>query len=209
MIISHKYKFIYLRSQKTASTSIDVFLSAYCDENDVVTIMPEETPEWHNATTAGPINNNHVPAVHVRDWIGGKMFNEYYTFTSVRHPLDKLISSYFYWIENPQLGPQVRPLDYSFSEWVFNYGFEHKLAIFHEPYYKINGKIIVDDYIRYELLERYLQEICELLGMEYDSKYLLHYKKTKRRDVEVTDQAKDKIRRLFAQELIDLNYEMD
>jgi len=208
MIISHKYKFIYIRSQKTASTSLDVFFSAYCDDNDIVTVMPEQTPDWHNATRFGPLNNNHVPARDVYDFIGADIFYEYYKFTSIRNPLDKMLSCYFWWRKEPQLGPGVRPLDYNFSDWIMRYGFEHELAIFHAPYYKIYGEIVVDDYIRYESLEADLKRICELLGMEYDSKYLLHYKKVKRKDVEITEAAKDKIRHKFAQELIDLNYEI-
>ncbi len=204
MIISHKYKFIYIRSQKTASTSLDVFFSAYCGEEDVVTVMPEQTPDWHRARNYGPLNNNHLPANVVRDYTD--KFDEYYKFTSVRNPLDKMLSCYFWWRKEPQLGPSVRPLDYSFSDWINAYGFEHVLAIFHEPYYKIDGEIVVDDYIRYETLTMDLKRICGILGLEYDDKYLLHYKQSKRRDVEITDAAKDKIRRMFSQELIDLNY---
>lgn len=210
MIISHKYKFIYLRSQKTASTTLDVFFSAYCDMNDIVTVMPEETPEWHNATTGGPINNNHVPAIHVKNWIGDEIWDEYYKVTSIRNPLDKLISSYFWWKEFPNLGPQIaRPVDYdSFSKWILDYNFEHKLAIFHEPYYKIDGEIIVNGFIRFESLVKDLVWFCQKMRIEFNPEYLLHYKKTDRKDVEVTDIAKDKIRYLFAQELIDLNYEI-
>lgn len=208
MIISHKYKFIYIRSQKTASTSIDVFLSAYCDDNDVVTYMPEKTPDWHKEGNFGYLNNNHVPARDVRDFIGVDIWNEYYKFTSIRNPLDKMLSCYFWWREMPQLGPSVRPLDYNFSEWINAYGFEHELAIFHEPYYKIFGEIVVNDFVHFESLESDLERICDVLGMEYDSKYLMHYKKTKRAKMGVTKSALDKIRDKFAQELIDLNYEV-
>lgn len=86
------------------------------------------------------------------------------------------------------------------------YEFTHSRAIYHAPYYKIDGEIIVDDYIRYEILEQDLKRICKLLGMEYNAKYLLHYKKVERQDIEITEQAKEKIRRKFKQELIDLNY---
>jgi hypothetical protein len=204
MIISHKHKFIYLRSQKTASTSLDVFFSAYCDTDDIVTKMPEDVPEWHRESW-DVFGNSHVAARTVRDYMGDEFWN-YYKFTSVRNPLDKIISSYFWWREMPQLGPGVRPLDFSFNDWVLNYGFEHEMAIFHAPYYKIYGEIVVDDFIRYESLEDDVKRICKKVGIKYDPKYLLHYKKTKRREVDVSEEALNKLRRIFADELTDLNY---
>jgi len=206
MIISHKYKFIYLRSQKTASTSIEVFLSAYCDDTDVVTIMTEETPEWHKGNCK---LNGHVSAYDVREHIGDEIFNDYYKFTSIRNPLDKMLSAYFWWLKNPHLAPpNCRPDGMSFSEWIMKYDFNHTMAIFHHPYYKINGDIIADDYIRYETLENDLWRICGVLGIEYSSDYLLHYKKMDREDVEITTEARDKIRVQFKHELIDLKYEI-
>jgi len=205
MIISHKYKFIYIRSQKTASTSLDVFFSAYCGDDDIVTAIPEQTPDWHVANCG---LNNHVTAEVIRRYIGKDMFDEYYKFTSIRNPLDKMLSCYFWWRKYPDLGPDVKPLDYTFSDWINAYGFEHERSIFHEPYYKINGKVVVDDYIRYESLEEDVKTICDILGMEYDSKYLLHYKKVKRDEVYITMGAKSKIRDMFKQELIDLDYEI-
>ena len=43
MIISHKHKFIFLKSKKTAGTSIEIYLSRFCGEDDVITpISPRD-----------------------------------------------------------------------------------------------------------------------------------------------------------------------
>lgn len=206
MIISHEHKFIYIRSQKTASTTLDVFFSAYCDNNDVVTYMPESTPDWHKPCNYGWLNNNHVPANIVKKFAGDDIFNDYYKFTSIRNPIDKMLSCYFWWKQEPRLGPSVRPLDYSFSDWIMNYGFEHKMAIFHEPYYKIDGQIITDDYIRYERLIDDVMRICDIVGIKYNDKYMLHYKKVSRDYTDITADAINKINDKFNQEIIDLGY---
>lgn len=43
MIISHKHKFIFLKSKKTAGTSIEIYLSRFCGKDDVITpITPRD-----------------------------------------------------------------------------------------------------------------------------------------------------------------------
>lgn len=45
MIISHRYRFIFIKTMKTAGTSVEIFLSQRCAAEDVVTpIHPEVHP---------------------------------------------------------------------------------------------------------------------------------------------------------------------
>ena len=41
MIVSHKYRFIFLKTKKTAGTSIELALTKLCSEDDIVTPLTE------------------------------------------------------------------------------------------------------------------------------------------------------------------------
>ena len=42
MIISHQYKFIFIKTAKTAGTSIEIALSKFCGEKDIITPITSE-----------------------------------------------------------------------------------------------------------------------------------------------------------------------
>lgn len=42
MIISHKHKFIFIKTKKTAGTSIEIALSSICDADDIITRISSE-----------------------------------------------------------------------------------------------------------------------------------------------------------------------
>ena len=43
MIISHKHKFIFLKTRKTAGTSVEAFLAKFCGPNDILAISKDVT----------------------------------------------------------------------------------------------------------------------------------------------------------------------
>jgi len=52
MIISHTHKFIFIKSEKTAGTSIEAALSRYCSGDDVVTPINDYR---HNRNEKGDV----------------------------------------------------------------------------------------------------------------------------------------------------------
>lgn len=91
MIISHKYKFIFIKNSKTAGTSLELFLDSICGSDDVL------TPFWEEEETHTPRNYsgrfNPLPEIFCRinggqgkmtegisstlkDWGGRRRFHE-------------------------------------------------------------------------------------------------------------------------------------
>ena len=57
MIISHKNKFIFLKPKKVAGTSMEIFLSQFCGDNDVITQIGTENLRVRSKIYKGPINH--------------------------------------------------------------------------------------------------------------------------------------------------------
>jgi hypothetical protein len=179
MILSHKYKFIFIRTQKTASSSVEISLSRYCGPDDVLTPMDPPDEEQRRKFNVYPQNFlvplklyrgkeflrflrgwrlkywDHMSAKHIKRFIGEDIYNSYYKFCFERNPWEKTISYYFW--EN-------RKKKYNnFDDFIYN---KQLCTDFHR--YSINDKISVDFIGRYENLMEDLTSVCEKLNIPFD-----------------------------------------
>ncbi|MCE9633965.1 MAG: sulfotransferase family protein [Methylophilales bacterium] len=195
MIISHKYRFIFVKTAKTAGTSIEVFLSQHCGKSDILTpIAPpieSHTPRNH----AGFYN--HIPAHEIRQIIGTQVWDSYFKFCVERNPWDKVLSGYFFW-----------------KNWKFeNMTFERYLAngVFPVNYIRYTEpdnpqQIMVNEVLRYEQLTEDLGRTFKQLGIPFSGSLGVNakseFRKDKRhyRDIYTTEQAAI-VEKAFSQEI--------
>ena len=177
MIISHKHKFIFLKTSKTAGTSIEIALSMFCGPDDVITPIAPEDEEIRNRLgyrvpqnyhSPSPDDNsgdvsrflqksqinflyyNHAPASEVRARVGWQVWENYFKFCVARNPWDRCVSRY-YW----EYTSEPRP---SFSGFVDS-KFPLMLMLRGFGLYTIDGQAAVDKICRFENLEEDLEAV--------------------------------------------------
>ncbi|NES81021.1 MAG: sulfotransferase family 2 domain-containing protein [Moorea sp. SIO2B7] len=164
MIISHKYQFIFIKTTKTAGTSIEIALSKFCGSEDIITpIYPEE--EMRKQLGYRGAQNyqsngfyNHIHAAEIKKLIGDEVWNSYYKFCFERNPWDRFVS-YYYW--RYQLEP--RPTIAEFVESEFKPLFYLRRMGF--KLYTIEGEVAVDRVCLYENLNEELEQLRIRLGL--------------------------------------------
>ena len=190
MIISHKYKFIFIKTRRTGTSSFEVEIIPFLGKKDVLTpvlSIEQNTKGWFNPIpdiifflryrreyNEGLIKRlehkkkfyPHIPAYVVRARIGRKMWNSYFKFTIERDPIEKEVSLYMH-----HKNVYHKNENYTFED----YWKEKDRCINYPLYTNLLGKPIVDFVVRYSHLEEDLHFVCDKLGIPFKG---LHFKIT-------------------------------
>ena len=179
MIISHSHRYIFIKSEKTAGTSVETALSRECTGRDVVTPLGDywfnrdERGEWiHNAMNADGFSQ-HDSADDVMRKVGPQVWNDYFKFSITRNPWDRVVSNFSWEARNkPELRPNRRwyhRLGIRFDE------LQETAKLFHrfvagpwttnDRFYVREGQLCVDFVMRYEHLGEDLAEVCRRVGI--------------------------------------------
>lgn len=157
MLISHKHKFIFIHIQKTAGTSISSALNPFCEES-----YP---------------SLKHWSAAEIKEKFGSDIWNEYFKFTFIRNPYERLLSWYNMidknrWRPNSNLfQSHIKKNIHSFSEFIMEDN--HFIDINKFPQQRIsqfkiiseNRRVIIDFVGRYENLNEDFNYICKKLNI--------------------------------------------
>lgn len=215
VIVSHQHRFVFLKTRKTAGTSVEIALSKVCGPDDVITRISPDDEELRAAAGGRAAQNyeapplprkafNHMPAQMVRKVVGQQTWDDYFRFTIERNPWDTVVSLYF-WKFRERPGARVAP---PFSEFVDEDSVEQLAG--NQRIYRIRGQVAVDRVLRYERLADELAEVWQHLGLPGEPD-LPRAKGSARpaRDYRefYDDRSRDKVARLFASSIEDFGYE--
>jgi len=184
MIINHQYKFIFLKTSKTAGTSIEIAFSKFCEgSDDVVTPVSPADERIRRELGSGTAKNyfsplqkyrgkdflrllirgkkkmefyNHMTAAETKTLVLPDIWSTYFKFCFERNPWDRLISHYFHLFRK-----SPRP---SFSDYIFSSAPLSLKRRGHDVY-TIDRKVAVDRVCRFENLEQELAQVCRDLGI--------------------------------------------
>jgi hypothetical protein len=186
MIISHAHRFIFLKTKKTAGTSIELALSQLCGPDDVIPPITEsdealrvagseprnwrvhgwwQSPRplhrrcWFKVVPEDYGFYNHIPAKQARALLNdGKIWNSYFKFAFERNPWDRQVSAYHFRYRRKKTPPP-------FAEFL---GDVKRARLNNYEIYSLDGAPCVDFLGRFETLEEDFRRALDEIGVKFD-----------------------------------------
>ena len=168
-IISHAYNFIFIKTTKTAGTSIEVDLAAVLEPDAIVTpIIPtiehHRPRNWQTASGDAAFYN-HMTATEIRSELGAERFNRMHKFCVEREPVSKCIS-HFHMMRNSSSHNPEGECKSSWDEYCSAGRFPIDLRKYTEPSENVYLTLLADTILEYETLQYSLPKLLINLGVK-------------------------------------------
>lgn len=185
MLVSHRHRFIYTKTVKTAGTSVEIYFEDAClpPASDAIrghaiaeTVTDAGIIGYRGVDPGGSRYYNHMPASDIRALVGAEVWDSYFKFCVIRNPFDKLVSLWWAIVSGDPRHPDI-VRDFSsirteFSNWCA----ESAARAVDRDKYLIDGKVSMDGFIRYESLPDDLRQVCDRVGLPFRPDKLGQYK---------------------------------
>jgi hypothetical protein len=173
MLISHSKKFIFLKTIKTAGTTVEIFFEELCrpygmkyvegSAGTSAVVSMEGIVGARGESVKNEKYYNHQTAKEIREEFGADIWNDYFKFSIVRNPYDELISRFWFLLDQKTrislLDAGFEATKREFKKWVM--GQEN----LNSRIYLIDDQLAVDFLIRFEFLEDDVANVCSHLGV--------------------------------------------
>jgi hypothetical protein len=167
VILSREYNFLFIKTAKTAGTSIEVELARIVEPQAVVTpVYPREEghfPRNYSVCEYGCCGENftpHISAAKVKGIVGRRAFRSMFKFCVEREPVDKCVSAWSMWRNSPNHVSGLGKL--SWPEYVETGKFPMCAGRWRTP----SQGVIVDKILRFENLETELKTVAGHIGLD-------------------------------------------
>jgi hypothetical protein len=186
MIISHAHRFIFLKTKKTAGTSVELALSQLCGPDDIIAPITE-SDEALRAAGSGPRNwrvhgwwqsprplfkrrwlkvgpqdygfYNHMPAEEARALLNDdKIWRSYFKFAFDRNPWDRQVSAYHFRYRRRKTPPP-------FADFLED---GKRARLNNYEIYSLDGEPCVDFLGRFETLEEDFKRVLDKIGIAFE-----------------------------------------
>jgi hypothetical protein len=193
VIISHSRRFIFIKTVKTAGTSLEMALSKYCSEGDVLAqLEPREEAQRRDVAgigaqghlkpasamkrmelmryltrgTRNQIIAEHSSAIQVREFVGPEVWESYFKFAVVRHPFDRMVSRFYYSRHFELENGRLVVWDHEDFDQFLRYRTEHLTENWRLLTEK--DRVLVDYAVHYERLADDLAEVSRRIGLDHN-----------------------------------------
>ncbi len=230
MIVSSKLGCAFVKTRKTAGTSIEIALSAFCGPDDIITPISADDEQLRrefggrgpqNLRPVSPMHydarqwatairrrsrltyRNHLSADAARRWLGRSRWDQMFTFAVDRNPWDRVLSLHAWRTRDDATPPSI-------DEFIRVTPAE-RLSNYH--LYADRGGPIVDRVLAFEQLDEQLDDVRRQLGLP--APFELPRAKSghrERRSVgrsDLSERSVERIQRVCAAEIELLGYERE
>jgi hypothetical protein len=214
VIVSHEHGFVFMKTRKTAGTSVEIALSRVCGDDDVITPVTDDDELLRRARGGrGPQHYleppnlerkafNHMPVSMVRTMLGRQRFESYLSFAIERNPWDAVVSLYHWRYRDAEPG--------SFRDYVNSDAVE-TFATKNQRIYRIKGEVAVTRVLRYESLADELAAVWTELDLPGEPELPYAKSGTRPRGPSYRsyydDASRERVATLFALPIEELDYE--
>ena len=182
MLVSHSHKFIFFKTHKTVSTSIECFLEQFCRPIDYnITEKTDMSETEYGIVGARQFGDDIAPkwyaqieATKIKDQLPEDIWNQYYKISSTRNTYDRLVS-WWWWVtdkktNNSEMMKELANSPFDIIRKRFNTDVQEakiNLAVLkrNEWIVHVGNQLVIDKFIRYEHLQSDMEELCCNLGI--------------------------------------------
>jgi len=157
MIVSYQHNFVFVKTRKTAGSTLEKLVSPFLGPEDICSGSPRDGTPAKNIQegTNGHIGWNEIKNKFCTD----EQWNNAFKFTIERNPWDKVVSSY-YWHQ------LIKPDQYAGMDFE-KYILTSQLLPMDYNAYALRGEVKIDKIYKYEDMMEMYNDLNDRFGFKY------------------------------------------